>query len=143
MTATGRCHGRIPARIQVATRRRRSRPEHFAKGNTVPALIDKITDIAKKLRKSAKKVNDAALQELITDLSLSVADLRVELAEQRQTNDPTGTTDTTATTATTRTTAARTRDLDIEAASTRASTLSLGTTTTQLPDIGELRKFPD
>jgi len=112
----------------------------------VPALIDRITDIAKKLRKSAKKVNDPTVQELITDLSLSIADLRVELAEQRTTTETTDTTDTTGmtgTTATTRTTTTRTRDLDIEAASTRASTLSMGTTITQLPDIGELRKFPD
>ena len=107
----------------------------------MPALIDKVTDIAKKLRKSAKKVNDPALQELITDLSLSLADLRVELAEQRTTTDTADTTDTTEATGTTRTTAARTTDL--ETSSTRAATLSLGTTTTQLPDIGELRKFPD
>ena len=109
----------------------------------MPALIDKITDIAKKLRKSAKKVTDPTLQELITDLSLSIADLRVELAEQRTTTETTDTTGMTGTTATTRTTTTRTRDLDIEAASTRASTLSMGTTITQLPDIGELRKFPD
>ena len=116
----------------------------------MPALIDKVTDIAKKLRKTAKKVNDPTLQELITDLSLSIADLRVELAEQRQgtadTLDTTltaNTTETNGTTGTTRTTTTRTRDLDVEAASTRASTLSLGSTTTQLPDIGELRKFPD
>ncbi|HEU4419017.1 MAG TPA: hypothetical protein VFT55_08765, partial [Planctomycetota bacterium] len=77
------------------------------------------------------------LQELITDLSLSLADLRVELAEQRTTTDTTDTTGTTGTTTT------RTRDLDLETASTRATTLSLGTTTTQLPDIGDLRKFPN
>ena len=109
----------------------------------MPALIDKITDIAKKLRKSAKKVNDPTLQELITDLSLSIADLRVELAEQRTTTDTTDATDTTGTSATARTTAARARDVDLETASTRATNLSLGTTTTQLPDIGDLRKFPN
>lgn len=109
----------------------------------MPALIDKVTDLAKKLRKSAKKVNDPTLQELITDLSLSLADLRVELAEQRTTTDTTDTTDTTETTGTTRTTTTRTRDLDLETASTRATSLSMGTTTTQLPDIGDLRKFPN
>jgi hypothetical protein len=134
---TGRCHGRIPACIQVVTLRRRSR--HFntlPRGTPVPALIDKVTDIAKKLRKSAKNVNDPVLQELITDLSLSLADLRVSLAEQRQT-----TTDTTDTTDATETTT--TRSTKLETGSTRASTLATSTTTTQLPDIGELRKFPD
>ena len=113
------------------------------------ALIEKVTDIAKKLRKTAKKVNDPTLNELITDLSLSVADLRVELAEQRQTTTDTtdttttttGTTRTTDTTGTTGTTTTRTTDY--ETGSNRASTLSMGTTTTQLPDIGDLRKFPN
>ena len=108
----------------------------------MPDLIDKVTDIAKKLRKSAKKCNDAALQELITDLSLSVADLRVQLAEQRQgTPETTDTTDTTETTGTTGTTA--TRSTHPTTGPSRVETLSLGTTTTQLPDIGDLRKFPN
>ena len=106
------------------------------------ALIDKVTDITKKLRRTAKKVNDPALQELITDLSLSVADLRVELAEQRQTT--TDTTDTTTTAGTTRTTGTTTtKTTDYETGSTRAATLATGTTTTQFPDIGDLRKFPN
>ena len=57
----------------------------------MPALIDKITDIAKKLRKSAKKVNDPTLQELITDL-MRFKDLRVYSANsnRRWTEDPAG-----------------------------------------------------
>ncbi|HLU40625.1 MAG TPA: hypothetical protein VK081_14665 [Planctomycetota bacterium] len=45
--------------------------------------LDKVLDIAKKLRKAAKKVTDPSLQSLITDLNLSLADLRVQLVEQR------------------------------------------------------------
>ncbi|HEX6810830.1 MAG TPA: hypothetical protein VF384_04320 [Planctomycetota bacterium] len=108
-------------------------------------LIDKVTDIARKLRKSAKKCNDPVLQELITDLSLSVADLRVQLAEQRQVltetadaNEATGTH-----AATTPTPTPAPRSSHHATTSSRAETLSTGTTTTQLPDIGDLRKFPN
>jgi hypothetical protein len=45
--------------------------------------LHKAIDIAKKLRRAAKKVADPAVQSLITDLSLSLADLKVHLVEQR------------------------------------------------------------
>jgi hypothetical protein len=45
--------------------------------------LDKVIDIAKKLRKAAKKVTDPAFQSLITDLNLSLADLKVQMVEQR------------------------------------------------------------
>lgn len=46
-------------------------------------ILDRVIDIAKKLRKVAKKSGDQAIQELITDLNLSLADLKVQVAEQR------------------------------------------------------------
>ena len=46
--------------------------------------LDKVLDIAKKLRTLAKKTNDAKVQDLVTDLNLSLADLKVELVEERQ-----------------------------------------------------------
>ena len=47
-------------------------------------ILDTVIDIAKKLRKSAKKTDDPQIQSLITDLNLSLADLKVELVEQRE-----------------------------------------------------------
>lgn len=45
--------------------------------------LEKVIDIAKKLRRAAKKVADPTFQSLITDLSLSLADLKVQMVEQR------------------------------------------------------------
>lgn len=47
-------------------------------------ILETVLDIAKKLRKSAKKSNDPQIQSLITDLNLSLADLKVQLVEQQQ-----------------------------------------------------------
>lgn len=46
-------------------------------------ILDKVLDTAKKLRKYAKKSGDPAFVNLITDLNLELADLRVQLAEAR------------------------------------------------------------
>lgn len=47
-------------------------------------ILDTVLDIAKKLRRSAKKSDDPQIQSLITDLNLSLADLRVHMVEQRE-----------------------------------------------------------
>ncbi len=57
--------------------------------------LDKVLDIAKRLRSLAKKTNDSKVQDLVTDLNLSLADLRVELIEQRHQSDATATSTTT------------------------------------------------
>jgi hypothetical protein len=44
--------------------------------------LDKVIDTAKKLRKFAKKVADPAFANLIADLTMSLADLKVQLAER-------------------------------------------------------------
>ncbi len=45
-------------------------------------ILNRVIDIAKKLRRVAKKSGDPGLQDLITDLSLGLADLKVQMAEQ-------------------------------------------------------------
>jgi hypothetical protein len=49
--------------------------------------LDKVIEIAKKLRKLAKKVDNQDVQSLIVDLNLSVADLKMQVAEAQQ-SDP-------------------------------------------------------
>ena len=44
--------------------------------------LDKVIDTAKKLRKFAKKVADPAFANLIADLHMSLADLKVQLADR-------------------------------------------------------------
>jgi hypothetical protein len=44
--------------------------------------LDKVIDTAKKLRKFAKKVADPAFANLIADLTMSLADLKVQLADR-------------------------------------------------------------
>jgi len=44
--------------------------------------LDKVIDTAKKLRKYAKKVADPAFANLIADLHMSLADLKVQLADR-------------------------------------------------------------
>lgn len=51
---------------------------------TMADLLDKAIDIAKKLRKLAKKSTDPDIQSLITDLNLNLADLKVQTVEQRE-----------------------------------------------------------
>ena len=45
--------------------------------------LDKALEIAKKLRKSTKKGTTQAMQNLITELNLTLADLKVEVVEQQ------------------------------------------------------------
>jgi hypothetical protein len=51
-------------------------------------ILDKAIDLAKKLRKTAKKSTDPTLQALITDLNLCLADLKVQVVEARQADLP-------------------------------------------------------
>jgi len=44
--------------------------------------LDKVIDTAKKLRKFAKKIADPAFANLIADLHMSLADLKVQLADR-------------------------------------------------------------
>lgn len=46
--------------------------------------LDRVIDIAKKLRKLAKKVDNQDVQSLIVDLNLCVADLKLQLVEQQE-----------------------------------------------------------
>ncbi len=46
--------------------------------------LDKVIEIAKKLRKLAKKVDNQDVQSLIVDLNLSIADLKMQIAEAQQ-----------------------------------------------------------
>jgi|KBSSwiStaDraftv2_1062776.scaffolds.fasta_scaffold1144569_2 hypothetical protein len=46
-------------------------------------ILDKVLETAKKLRKYAKKSADPAFVNLITDLNMELADLRVQLAQGR------------------------------------------------------------
>lgn len=97
-------------------------------------ILDKVIDIAKKLRKTAKKVTDPAVQTLITDLNLSLADLKVQVMEQRQAAQGTP--------------AATSRAEPMPATPSPSApaptTRTLGTTIlSNTPDIGDLRKFPN
>ena len=47
-------------------------------------ILDTVIDIAKKLRRCAKKTDDHQIQGLITDLNLSLADLKLQVVEQRE-----------------------------------------------------------
>ena len=93
-------------------------------------ILDKAIDLAKKLRKTAKKSNDPTLQALITDLNLCLADLKVQVIEARQVDAPTEPVGA-------RTTA--------EPRTTGASTpMALGTTTTSsMPNLGGMGRFPN
>lgn len=44
--------------------------------------LDRVFEVAKKLRKFVKKGSSPELQVLVTDLNLHLADVKVELAEQ-------------------------------------------------------------
>jgi hypothetical protein len=44
--------------------------------------LDKVIDTAKKLRRFAKKVADPAFANLIADLHMNLADLKVQLADR-------------------------------------------------------------
>lgn len=46
-------------------------------------VLDKLIDTAKKLRKAVKKIDNAQVADLIVDLNLHLADLKVQLAESR------------------------------------------------------------
>lgn len=46
--------------------------------------LERVVETAKKLRKAAKKVADADIQNLILELSLHVADLKMQLVEMRE-----------------------------------------------------------
>ena len=46
--------------------------------------LDKVIDTAKKLRKFAKKVNDPAFVNLIADLNMALADLKMQLVDRGQ-----------------------------------------------------------
>jgi len=46
--------------------------------------LDKVIDTAKKLRKFAKKVSDPAFVNLIADLNLQRADLKLQLVDEQQ-----------------------------------------------------------
>jgi hypothetical protein len=45
--------------------------------------LEKVIDAAKKLRKLAKKIDNSDVQGLIVELNLSLADLKMQLAEMR------------------------------------------------------------
>jgi hypothetical protein len=45
-------------------------------------ILDKVIETAKKLRKAAKRIDDTETQNLIVDLNLSLADLKVQLLER-------------------------------------------------------------
>jgi len=45
--------------------------------------LDKVFEVAKKLRKFVKKGSSPEMQSLVTDLNLLLADVKVELVEQR------------------------------------------------------------
>jgi len=84
------------------------------------AILDKVIDIAKKLRKSVKKINDPDLQNLITDLNLSLTDLKMQEIELREAamNTPTGSQGT-------------------------AAPYHAPVSSSSGPDIGDLRNFPN
>lgn len=46
--------------------------------------LERVIDVAKKLRKFAKKVDNQDVQGLIVDLNLCVADLKLQLVEQQE-----------------------------------------------------------
>ncbi len=47
-------------------------------------MLDKVIDTAKKLRKAAKKIEDPDVKDLICELTLSLADLKMQVAEERE-----------------------------------------------------------
>ena len=46
-------------------------------------ILNKVLDTAKKLRRVAKKIGDVEAQNLIVDLNLNLADLKMEWTEMR------------------------------------------------------------
>ena len=46
--------------------------------------LDKVIDIAKKLRKVAKKIEDPDIQSMVVDLNLTLADLKLQMAERHE-----------------------------------------------------------